>query len=52
MNRPVIGLVGRQPIVSLSASLCVSVGHRQRGGGVCFYLVIHEKVFFFSQNIE
>lgn len=25
MNRPVIGLVGRQPIVSVSGSMCVCV---------------------------
>lgn len=25
MNRPVIGLVGRQPIVSVSASVCMRV---------------------------
>lgn len=32
MNRPVIGLVGRQPIVSVSASACV------RGPSVCVAL--------------
>lgn len=42
MNRPVIGLVGRQPIVSVSGSMCVCVAHqcgydyRAKGGvGVC-----------------
>lgn len=28
MNRPVIGLVGRQPIVSLSVPVCWSVVHQ------------------------